>query len=60
MAGIYRAMCAGYWMKVKPIQRRDNLIIQFGGTGRNGFHTKVRYTIEIPSQDVVIDPLRAM
>jgi hypothetical protein len=60
MAGIYRAMCAGYWMKVKPIQRRDNLIIQFGGTGRNGFHTKVRYTIEIPSQDVVIDPLRSM
>jgi hypothetical protein len=60
MAGKYRAMCAGYWMKLKRFQRRDNLIIQFGGTGRNGFHTKVRYTIEMPSQAVIIDPLRVM
>jgi hypothetical protein len=56
--GTYRAMCAGYWMKLKPIHGQDNLVIQFGGTGRNGFHTKVRYTIEMPYQHLVIDPLR--
>ena len=47
--GTYRAMCAGYWMKLKPIQSQDNLVIQFGGTGRNGFHTKVRYSIKTPT-----------
>ena len=60
MAGKYRAMCAGYWMKVKHFQGRDNLVIQFGGSGRNGFHTKVRYTIKILPHAVVIDPLVAM
>jgi hypothetical protein len=48
MAGTYKAMCAGYWMKLKPVRGQDNLVIQFGGTGRNGFHTKVRYSITTP------------
>ena len=56
--GTYRAMCAGYWMKLKPIQGQDNFVIQFGGTGRNGFHTKVRYTLKTPYQHLVIDSLR--
>ena len=58
MPGKYRAMCAGYWMKVNSFQGRDNVVIQFGGTGRNGFHTKVRYKVEMHSQEAVIDPLR--
>jgi hypothetical protein len=59
MPGTYRAMCAGYWMKLKPPQGQDNLIIQFGGTGRNGFHTKVRYSLKMPYQPLVTDSLRA-
>lgn len=58
MPGTYRAMCAGYWMKLKPPRGQDNLVIQFGGTGRNGFHTKVRYTLKMPYQNLVIAPLR--
>jgi hypothetical protein len=59
MAGTYRAMCAGYWMKLKPAQGQDNLVVQFGGTGRNGFHTKVRYRLKMPYQHLVTDPLKA-
>jgi hypothetical protein len=56
--GTYRAMCAGYWMKLKPIQGKHDFVIQFGGTGRNGFHTKVRYALKMPYQPLVTDPLR--
>ena len=48
MPGRYRAMCAGYWMKINPPSGGDYQI-EFGGTGRNGFHTKVRYSIEVPA-----------
>jgi hypothetical protein len=47
--GVYRAMCAGYWMKLKSLRGGGRHEIQFGGTGRNGFHTKVRYSIEVPT-----------
>ncbi|HEU4443884.1 MAG TPA: hypothetical protein VFR94_04335 [Nitrososphaeraceae archaeon] len=58
MPGIYRAMCAGYWMKMKPIQGQGRFDIQFGGTGRNGFHTKVKYAVHLASQPLVINPLK--
>lgn len=44
--GRYRAMCAGYWMKIKPTRAFGNHTIQFGGTGQNGFHTRVKYGIK--------------
>ena len=56
--GTYRAMCAGYWMKLKLIQGQDKLIVQFGGTGRNGFHTKVRYTLRMDYQQLIVHPIK--
>ncbi len=46
-AGTYRAIAAGYWHLLSPLPRGKHLV-RFGGTGRNGFHTKVQYTIDTP------------
>ena len=44
--GTYRAIACGYWHKLKPLATGKHTII-FGGTGRNGFHTKVAYEINV-------------
>ena len=45
--GTYRAIAAGYWHKLKPLTSGKHVVI-FGGTGENGFHTKVAYEINVP------------
>jgi hypothetical protein len=44
-AGKYRAYCAGYWLKLDSFSDDGSHSITFGGTGRNGFHTKVGYSV---------------
>ena len=44
--GKYRALSAGYWHKLGPLPIGRH-VIRFGGTGRNGFHTKVEYVVNI-------------
>ena len=44
-AGKYRAFCAGYWLKLNSYSDDQSHSITFGGTGRNGFHTKVGYSV---------------
>lgn len=45
--GTYRAIACGYWHRLKPLAAGKHMII-FGGTGKNGFHTKVAYEIKVP------------
>lgn len=45
-AGTYRAMAAGYWHLLKPLPSGKH-VITFGGTGKNGFHTKVQYILNV-------------
>jgi hypothetical protein len=45
-SGTYRAVACGYWHKLKPLPAGKHLI-KFGGTGGNGFHTKVAYEINV-------------
>ena len=44
--GTYLAIAAGYWHKLSPLAVGRH-VVRFGGTGRNGFHTKVQYTINV-------------
>jgi hypothetical protein len=46
-SGRYKAMAAGYWYKLKPLCEGQH-IIRFGGTGYNGFYTKVQYIVNVP------------
>jgi hypothetical protein len=46
-SGVYEAVSTGYWAKVERLSG-GNHTITFGGTGRNGFHTRVRYVLNIP------------
>ena len=32
-------------------------MIKFGGTGRNGFHTRVGYVVNTPNQELVISTI---
>lgn len=44
--GIYKAVSCGYWHRLKPLPKGKH-IIKFGGTGANGFSTKVVYEVNI-------------
>jgi hypothetical protein len=45
--GTYRAISAGFWHRLKPLSTGKH-IIRFGGTGTNGFYTKVIYEVNVP------------
>jgi hypothetical protein len=45
-AGTYSAVSCGYWHKLKPLPKGKH-IIRFGGSGRNGFFTKVLYELSV-------------
>lgn len=42
----YETFSAGYWRTLEPLSDGRH-IIQFGGKGRNGFMTKVRYEVTV-------------
>jgi hypothetical protein len=42
--GTFRAVSCGYWHRLKPLSKGVHLI-KFGGTGKNGFFTKVTYEV---------------
>jgi len=44
--GTYRAVACGYWYKLKTLPTGKHIIL-FGGTGKNGFHTKVVYEVNV-------------
>ncbi len=46
LPGIYRAIACGYWHMLRPL-RKGKHVISFGGTGVNGFHTKVLYEVRV-------------
>ena len=46
--GRHRAASAGFWHKLDPLPSGMH-VIRFGGTGRNGFHTAVAYSVRILS-----------
>lgn len=45
-AGTYRAVSCGYWHMLQPLSKGRH-VIRFGGTGNNGFFTKVLYEVYI-------------
>ena len=45
-AGTYRAVSCGYWHKLQPLPKGKH-VIRFGGTGNNGFFTKVLYEVYV-------------
>ena len=47
-AGTYRAVSCGYWYKLKPLPKGKHYV-RFGGSGANGFNTKVMYQINVNS-----------
>jgi hypothetical protein len=56
--GTYRAMSAGYWLKISHLPGGSTHMIKFGGTGRNGFHTRVGYVMNTPNQEMVVSTVR--
>ena len=45
--GFYRAIACGYWCKINGLAKGKHLI-KFGGSGSNGFFTRVVYEISVP------------
>ena len=45
--GIYTAVSVGYWHLLGPLPSGSHRL-RFGGSNKDGFHTKVEYTLNVP------------
>jgi hypothetical protein len=46
-AGTYTAVSAGFWHLLKPLPP-GTYKVRFGGSNKEGFHTKVEYVLNVP------------